>query len=192
MWIGTIPLVKAHDWTGGWGRFVSPTESDLVLTEEWPLVVVSLPEQLASENNIHTDKQETAKEKVEVPKTLMAEAKPASKSGEIASKPKFNLIAPADLEESFNKNASSYGIDPGLLKMIAKCESHFNAGANNGIYGGMYQFAASTWASTRKAMGLDPNPDLRFNSEESIKTAAFKIAAGGKSAWASCVSKYEN
>jgi hypothetical protein len=35
-------------------------------------------------------------------------------------------------------------------------------------------------------MGLDSNPDLRFNADESIKTAAFKIAHGGIGAWPNC------
>lgn len=54
------------------------------------------------------------------------------------------------------------------------------------MYVGMYQFAAQTWQSTRTAMGLDPNPELRMNAEESIKTAAYKIANGGIQAWPNC------
>jgi hypothetical protein len=35
-------------------------------------------------------------------------------------------------------------------------------------------------------MNLDPNPELRFNPEEAIKTAAFKISTVGFSPWPNC------
>jgi hypothetical protein len=50
----------------------------------------------------------------------------------------------------------------------------------------MYQFSKETWMNTRSQMGQDNNPDLRFNAEEAIKTAAFKISRGGAGAWAVC------
>jgi hypothetical protein len=51
----------------------------------------------------------------------------------------------------------------------------------------MYQFTSETWAATRRQMGADPNPDLRFGAKEAIETAAFKIANKGESAWANCL-----
>jgi hypothetical protein len=53
----------------------------------------------------------------------------------------------------------------------------------------MYQFSASTWVSTRGAMDHDTDPALRFDANEAIKTAAFKIASGGQSAWKNCLPK---
>lgn len=96
------------------------------------------------------------------------------------------FTAPTDLESVFNTYAEAFGIDSNILKGIAKCESGMNPGSIGGPYGGMYQYLASTWMSTRKAMGLDPNPDLRFDAEEAIKTSAWKISAGGIGAWPHC------
>jgi hypothetical protein len=90
-------------------------------------------------------------------------------------------------EAYFDQYSNQYGVDKNLLKKIAQCESGMRANATNGIYGGMYQFASSTWVSTRAQMGLDTNPDLRFDSKESIQTASFKIANNGKSAWSGCL-----
>lgn len=100
--------------------------------------------------------------------------------------PQPAVAAPADLDPLFDKYASEYGIDKEDLKRIAKCEAGFNPNADTGRYAGMYQFMAETWISTRNAMGLDPNPELRKNAEESIKTAAFKIRNGGRGAWPNC------
>ncbi|MBI5123593.1 transglycosylase family protein [Candidatus Roizmanbacteria bacterium] len=92
-----------------------------------------------------------------------------------------------DLESLFAKYSSQYSIDKNLLKRIADCESHFNPNANyQNIYLGMYQFGEQTWISIRTKMNLDPNPGLRTNAEEAIKTAAYKVSIGGQSAWPHC------
>jgi soluble lytic murein transglycosylase-like protein len=95
---------------------------------------------------------------------------------------------PADIDAYLHRYAGEFNLDAGLLHRIANCESHFNPGSvsGSGAYGGMFQFSASTWQSTRNAMSLDPNPDLRFNAEEAIRTAAFKISHGGLGAWPVC------
>lgn len=102
-------------------------------------------------------------------------------------------IAPAQPSSSydplFEQWSAHFGVDSNLLKHIAQCESRFNATSVGGIYGGMYQFSASTWKSTRNAMQHDPDPLLRFDANEAIKTAAFKIANGGQSAWKNCLPK---
>jgi hypothetical protein len=36
-------------------------------------------------------------------------------------------------------------------------------------------------------MELDPNPDLRYNAEESIKTAAYLISIGKTYLWPNCI-----
>ena len=99
-------------------------------------------------------------------------------------------VAPPEspYEALFAKYGAQFGVDPLVLKKIAWCESHYNFDSvgGNGAYGGMFQFSASTWASTRNAMGTDPNPELRFDPEQAIMTAAFKIAAGGIRAWPVC------
>lgn len=97
------------------------------------------------------------------------------------------IITSAELETLFTKYGSEFNVEPNWLKKIARCESNFNPNANNsGLYLGMFQFSAQTWSSTRTSMGLDPNPDLRSNAEESIKTAAFMLARGRQNAWPNC------
>ncbi len=93
---------------------------------------------------------------------------------------------PVDLEALFTDHANHYSVDKDLLKRIAQCESGMNSSAQNGPYGGMFQFSESSWTSTRNAMGMDSNPQLRFDPGESIRTAAFKLSTGGRSAWPNC------
>lgn len=95
-------------------------------------------------------------------------------------------VASTDTETLFTTYASHYSIDREQLKKIADCESGRNPLAENGPYGGMYQFSENSWISTRTAMGMDTNVTLRFNAEEAIRTAAFKLSTGGKNAWPNC------
>jgi hypothetical protein len=96
------------------------------------------------------------------------------------------VFAPDDLQGFFETYSAQYAVDKELLKRIARCESNFHASSDTGTYAGMFQFSAGTWASARAAMGLDGNPDLRKNAEESIKTAAFMISRGQARAWPNC------
>lgn len=95
-------------------------------------------------------------------------------------------INPAQLDAWFTQYANHYSVDRSLLRQIAACETGFRSNAVNWIYGGMYQFSPNTWSSNRRTMGLDPNPELRFNPEEAIKTAAFVLSTRGESAWPNC------
>lgn len=106
-------------------------------------------------------------------------------------KPKHAAIAPEQIQNLITKYAQQYGADPDIMSVIAKCESGFRAEAlsPSGAYGGLYQFVSSTWVSNRKAMGLDPDPSLRFNGEEAIRTAAFKMGRDGYGAWPACSAK---
>ena len=96
-------------------------------------------------------------------------------------------IPTSDFEGYFEQFSAQYGVDKDQLKKIAYCESGGGAGARNGDYGGMFQFATETWKGTRSQMGADTNPDLRFSAKESIETAAFKISRGGINAWRNCM-----
>lgn len=91
------------------------------------------------------------------------------------------------LDSWFTKYSNYYSVERDRLWSIAVCESKLNPNAKSGDYAGLFQFAQSTWQITRKLINLDPNPDLRFNPEEAIKTAAFKISTGGLSSWKNCV-----
>jgi len=98
-------------------------------------------------------------------------------------------VPASNYDQLFQQYAEQYGISSQMLKDIAHCESGFNENAINGVYGGMFQFVSSTWRSNRLAMGLDPDPNLRFNAEEAIKTAAFKMSRDGYGAWPACAKK---
>jgi soluble lytic murein transglycosylase-like protein len=87
----------------------------------------------------------------------------------------------------FAQYAGAYGVDKNILERIANCESHFNANSQNKDYLGMFQFSTSTWQKYRMQMGLDANPALRTNIEESIKTAAFVVQQRGIAPWPSCL-----
>lgn len=99
-----------------------------------------------------------------------------------------HLSLVSSFDALFEKYGQQFKVSSSKLKSIAYCESHFNPAAvsRSGNYGGMYQYSASTWQATRKAMGLDQNPDLRFDAESAIMTSAFKIASGGLGAWPVC------
>src|SRR5207302_1206885 len=98
--------------------------------------------------------------------------------------PQPTIAVANDLETLFTKYSNEYHADKDLLKRIARCESGFNINATNSLYVGMFQFMEQTWTNIRKVMGLDANPDLRKNAEESIKTAAYMISHERKQAWA--------
>jgi hypothetical protein len=115
--------------------------------------------------------------------TLKPEATPALTKAPVA------VVPVSDYEPLFEQWSAHFGVDINLLKHIARCESRFNPAAVGGIYGGMYQFSSSTWQSTRAAMDHETDPNLRFDANEAIKTAAFKIASGGQSAWKNCLPK---
>lgn len=95
-------------------------------------------------------------------------------------------VTAAQLDEWFTKYSNHYSIDRQKFWNIAVCESGLRPSATNGIYGGLFQFSPATWKSTRAAMQMDPNPDLRFNAEEAIKTAAFKTSVSGLASWPNC------
>ncbi len=90
------------------------------------------------------------------------------------------------LEDLFTKYSGSESISRELLWKIAVCESGLNPNAKNGIYGGLFQFSEGSWISTRRKMNMDTNPNLRFDLEQSIRTAAFKMALDGPGAWPNC------
>lgn len=95
-------------------------------------------------------------------------------------------ISSSELNELFTKYSREYSVSEDLLKKIAYCESKLNPQASNGTYGGLFQFSVGAWTTARRAMNMDQNPQLRFNPEESIRTAAFKIATGGVGIWPNC------
>lgn len=96
------------------------------------------------------------------------------------------VTAPSDLNKLFVQYANEYSISTELLKRIAKCESNFNPGANAHGYGGLFQFSETLWNQTRTLLHWDTNPNLRFNAEEAIKTAAFMVSQNHLGIWPNC------
>jgi hypothetical protein len=72
------------------------------------------------------------------------------------------------------------------MKRIAYCESTLNTLATTSQYAGLYQFSESLWISTRALMGQNSDPNLRYNAEEAIQTAAFMISQGHLAIWPNC------
>ena len=101
--------------------------------------------------------------------------------------PTPDVWSPPDIEPWFSQYASEFGVDKNVLERLANCESHFNPNAVNGGYLGMFQFSAKTWSDYSVEMGLDPNPALRSNTEESIRTAAYVVQQRGVAPWPSCL-----
>lgn len=98
-----------------------------------------------------------------------------------------DVWSPPDLEPIFARYAGQYGVDKNVLERLANCESHFDPDARNGNYLGLFQFSERTWMVNREQIGADPNPDLRVNAEESVKTAAYLITQQGTSPWPACL-----
>jgi soluble lytic murein transglycosylase-like protein len=88
--------------------------------------------------------------------------------------------------EFTNRFGGQYGVDPNVLRHVALCESGFRPDAKNNIYAGLYQFDSRTWKTYREKMGEDTDPDLRFNGEEAVQTAAYAISLGKLHLWPNC------
>ena len=104
----------------------------------------------------------------------------------LADTPTQTPITSQQLDEWFTRYSNHFAIDRQKLWKVAVCESNLRSDARNGDYGGLFQFSTYTWNTTRRAMNMDPNPELRFNPEEAIRTAAFKMSTVGLSSWPNC------
>jgi hypothetical protein len=96
------------------------------------------------------------------------------------------IILPKDLDELFTKYSDEYSVNKELLRRIANCESSLNPNASTSRYAGLFQFAEPIWIQTRNLMGQNPDVNLRFNAEESVRTAAFMISQGHLGIWPNC------
>lgn len=174
-----------------------PKESNPVVSDD---EVVNLSQENQSEENILIVTEikciEVERAEVvsgEVGKNILFDSR-ENKLANLIRKPQENysgyitrrIYSNSEYDYWFEKYGSEYGVSSSTLKRIAYCESKFRVGAVSGSYGGMYQYLASTWRSTRKSMGMNEDPNLRFNPEEAIRTTAFKIASGGIGAWPVC------
>lgn len=96
------------------------------------------------------------------------------------------VVAPVSLDPLFIKYSDEYSVNNELLKRIAKCESGFNPNAKANGYQGLFQFSETLWIQTRNLIGLNPDPNLRFSAEESIRTAAFMLSQNHLGIWPNC------
>lgn len=85
--------------------------------------------------------------------------------------------------------AGEYHVDPNVLRHIAICETGFNPSAKNHIYAGLFQYDAPTWKAFRKLQGLDPDPDLRYNAQEAVRTTAYLLSQNRAYLWPNCTPK---
>lgn len=90
------------------------------------------------------------------------------------------------LDYLFTLYGSRYGVDSQVLKKIAGCESGFDVNQITGDYAGLFQFGSTPWIEARGRLGENNDLNLRFNAEESIKTAAHEIQIKGTSGWGDC------
>jgi hypothetical protein len=100
--------------------------------------------------------------------------------------PTINANTPQTLDQLFSKYGAIYNVDPNVLRKIAGCESGYDVNQVTGDYAGLFQFASFAWIEARGRMGLSNDQSLRFNAEESVKTAAFEINYKGTSGWDDC------
>lgn len=117
---------------------------------------------------------------------------PVTKTIPVAKPVAHPIPTYSELEVLVTKYAAEYGANKDIMLFLMRCESGNNPSALNGPFAGLYQFMSSTWISNRNAMGLNPDPGLRFNAEEAIKTAAYKMGRDGYGAWPACSTKAFN
>lgn len=118
--------------------------------------------------------------------TLTPAPIPTSTPSPLPPTPKPTIITAPNLEELFTKYGNQYNVSPETLKKIASCESGFNPNTVTQDYAGLFQFASFAWTEARGRIGLNNDQNLRFNAEESIRTAAFEINYKGTSGWSDC------
>ncbi len=96
-------------------------------------------------------------------------------------------FSPEEIHNFFVSFSNEYHLDVNILRHIAVCESGFNPQAQNLSYAGLFQFSQNTWTHYRNLQNLDPNPDLRLNAKEAIKTASYVLSINQAYIWPNCV-----
>jgi Transglycosylase SLT domain len=85
-----------------------------------------------------------------------------------------------------DKYSQEGGVNPDVIRHIAICESGFNPRAKSYIYAGLFQYDGATWKSYRKLMGENPDPDLRYNAKEAIRTTVYIVSLNRLYLWPNC------
>jgi len=95
-------------------------------------------------------------------------------------------VSSEQINSLLDQYATLYGVDVNVLRHLAICESGMDPTAETEYYAGLYQFSEYTWRHYRELLGEDIKPELRFNAEEAVKTAAYAISVGGEHNWPNC------
>lgn len=95
------------------------------------------------------------------------------------------IVKQPSIPDLIRQYSAQYGIDPTIPLKVAKCESGYQYAIKNktSSASGTFQFINSTWVSTRKQMGENPDLALKLDPVEGVKTGVWKIANGGIRAW---------
>lgn len=96
------------------------------------------------------------------------------------------VLTSAQISALVDRFAGQYAVDANVLRHIAICESGFKQFAENAGYAGLFQFGPITWKNIRLEIGEDINPDLRYNAEEAVQTAAYALSQGKTKIWPNC------
>lgn len=93
-----------------------------------------------------------------------------------------------------DKYTQKYGVNKAFALCVLEDESQFHINpcgvighCDHGKAMGAWQFHSPTWQSFRAKMGLDTNPDLRADPEESTRTAMWAFSTGRASHWSSVI-----
>jgi soluble lytic murein transglycosylase-like protein len=93
------------------------------------------------------------------------------------------LGAESQAEHAVRAAAAAYGVEPGRLLAVARCESTLNPAATNGPYVGLFQFGAPLWDQT-------PFRDFsRSDPYANALAAAWAFSHGMGGHWPSCGSR---
>jgi soluble lytic murein transglycosylase-like protein len=98
-----------------------------------------------------------------------------------------NKYSSEEIYNMINQYSGEKGVSPDVIRHLAVCESGFRPDVKNGIYAGLFQYDPSTWKNFRKMMGEDPDPDLRFDAKEAIRTTVYLVSIGKQSLWPNCM-----
>jgi len=98
-----------------------------------------------------------------------------------------NPYSSEEIHGFFKEYSEKYGLDVNYLRHVAVCESGFDALAINLVYAGLFQFDTRTWETFRDLTNEDPDPDLRFDAREAVKTASYLISIGKTALWPNCI-----
>ena len=89
-----------------------------------------------------------------------------------------NNYSSEDIQGFLKEYSDKYGLDIDNLRHVVVCESGFDPLATNSVYAGLFQFDERTWITYREMTNEDPDPKLRFDAKEAVKTGSYLISIG--------------